>query len=91
MTHIALLGVLNGLLSCAAAIAALIFFKSYVKTRDRLFNLFGLAFLLLAVERLLIPLDVFGAEHRWWLYGVRLVAFTIIIVAILDKNRATAQ
>ncbi|HEX7020947.1 MAG TPA: DUF5985 family protein [Gemmatimonadaceae bacterium] len=88
MNHVALLGVLNGLLACAAAVAALLFFKSYARTRDRLFAQFGTAFVLLAVERLIIPLAVFGAEHQWWVYGVRLIAFAIIIVAIADKNRA---
>jgi len=90
MSHIALLGVLNGLLACAAAISALLFFKSYAKTRDRLFAQFATAFALLALERLIIPLAVFGAEHQWWIYGVRLIAFAIIIIAIVDKNRAAA-
>lgn len=91
MNHVALLGALNGLLACAAAISALLFFKSYATTRDRLFAQFGAAFVLLAVERLLIPLSVFGAEHQWWIYGVRLIAFAIIILAIVDKNLAAAR
>lgn len=90
MNRIAMLGVLNGLLSAGFGVAALLFFKSFSTTRDRLFALFGTAFALMAVERLLIPVDVMGADNRVWLYGLRLIAFIVIIYAIVDKNRAHA-
>jgi len=90
MTRIAMLGLVNGLLSCGFAVAALLFFKSYTETRDRLFMQFGSAFALMSVERLLIPLDVVRVDDRPWIYLLRLLAFIVIIYAIVDKNRAEA-
>src|SRR5262245_3864549 len=68
--------------------AVFIFFRYWRESRDRLFGLFALAFLLLMVNRTLLVF-VFGANHEERAvapYLVRLVAFLIILAAILDKN-----
>lgn len=89
MNHFALLGLVDGMLSCGFAVAALLFFKSYSTTRDRLFLLFGIAFVLMAVERLIIPLSLAGDDQPW-IYLLRLLAFVVIIYAIVDKNRTSS-
>ena len=88
MNHVAMLGLVNGILSCGFGVAPLLFFKSYATTRDRLFVLFGIAFSMMAVERLLIPLNLVSSDDRPWIYVLRLVAFVVIIYAIADKNRS---
>jgi hypothetical protein len=66
----------------------LIFFRSWRLSDDRFFALFGAAFWLLAVHW--FALAAFGAvdETRHHFYTVRLLGFLLVIVAIVDKNRA---
>jgi hypothetical protein len=78
---------LSGATMLGSAAIGLIFLRSWRRSSERLFMLFGLAFFLLALERwvfLLVPVD---SERRPWVYLVRLAAFATIIVGIIDKNR----
>jgi membrane-associated PAP2 superfamily phosphatase len=79
----------SGLLSAGYAIAALYFVKFWRQSRDRLFAFFAAAFVLLLLQRLALALmpDLF-ADSTWY-YVVRLLAFALILFAIIDKNRAT--
>jgi hypothetical protein len=64
----------------------LFFIRFWRKTRDPLLLWFGLAFWILAVERL-VPLCVAVAqENSFYIYSFRLVAFSLISTAILRKN-----
>lgn len=68
---------------------AAFFTRFWWQTRDRLFLLFGLATFLLAVHwTVLAALDV-RQEARHLVYLIRLVAFLLILAAIIDKNRAS--
>jgi hypothetical protein len=72
----------------ATATVGLFFFRFWRQTRDRLFAMFALAFWVLTVNWLALGLA--GTEEtRTVLYCVRLLAFGLILVGILDKNRAT--
>ena len=77
---------LSGFLTAGYAIVALFFLKFWKQSRDRLFGFFAVGFALLAVQRALLPV-VHPVEV---LYALRLVAFLLIAVAIVEKNRATA-
>jgi hypothetical protein len=77
---------LSGFLTAGYGIAALFFLKFWSQSRDRLFGFFAIGFALLAVQRALLPL-VHPVEV---LYALRLVAFLLIVAAIVEKNRATA-
>lgn len=79
---------LAGAIAMAYIVAGLYFLKFWRGTRDRLFLAFSSAFLLLAVQRVALVLLASDAESAVWLYGLRLVAFVVIIAAILDKNRS---
>ena len=74
--------------SCLACAAIAVFFLRYWRlSGDRLLGLFGLAFVMLAVNRIaLAALDDAG-EADAFVYLARAVAFALIVVAILDKNR----
>jgi hypothetical protein len=86
-----LLLILSGSLVMAYAVIALFFLKFRLRTGDRLFALFAAAFLLLAVQRLLLAIAGAWGENLVWLYGLRLLAFVLIIVAIVDKNRGASR
>lgn len=82
--------VVLGAVIMAATTVGLFFFRFWRQTRDRLFAMFALAFWVLAVNWLALAV-VGTSELRPMLYAVRLVAFSLIIVAIVDKNRAASR
>lgn len=77
-----------GVLTLGFAVAGLFFFRFFARTRDRLFLMFGIAFVVMSVNRILLWATGKTDETQTELYVVRLVAFAIILVAILDKNLA---
>ena len=68
--------------------AGLFFLRFWRDTRDRFFALFAAAFWALAVNWTGLALTDPPDEARTAFYLVRLVAFVLIIAAIVDKNRA---
>jgi hypothetical protein len=78
---------LQAISGTAAAGAALFFFGFWQDTRDRLFLLFACAFSLLALSWVLLAFVNPTDETRPYVYALRLVAFVLIIVATVDKNR----
>jgi hypothetical protein len=78
---------LSGLVVMGYVIAGLFFLKFWSRTRDLLFGAFSAAFALLALEQAIIA--VHGQrEELAPLYLVRLLAFILVIGAILWKNRS---
>jgi hypothetical protein len=77
-----------GAVAALACVAGLFFLRFWRTTRDRFFGFFALSFFLMALQRALIALVPRATEHMASVYGVRLLAFVVILVAILDKNRA---
>lgn len=74
--------------SATAAVAAgLFFFRFWRESRDRLFAFFGAAFWMLAVSWALLALINPSDETRPYVYAIRLVAFLLMIVGMVDKNR----
>jgi hypothetical protein len=71
----------------ACAIAGLLFLRFWRRTQDRFFLLFALAFWVLSLNRVGLALIKPVTEPHNYLYGVRLAAFVLILVAIADKNR----
>jgi uncharacterized membrane protein HdeD (DUF308 family) len=76
----------GALVACYLAVG-LFFLRFWVTGRDRLFALFALAFGVLAVQRLALSLTRTSMEDQTAFYVLRLIAFVIIIIAIVDKNR----
>ena len=76
---------MSGVLAMGYAVAGLCFVRFWRESRDRLFAWFAAAFILLALQRVLIT---FAASAGDALYLLRLAAFGLIIAAIVDKNRA---
>ncbi|MEW5791814.1 MAG: DUF5985 family protein [Pseudomonadota bacterium] len=84
-------GLMTGAIAMASLIAGLFFLRFWKKTRDRLFLFFALAFWLLAVNRVGLAFVDEALEAYTFLYLLRLLAFLLILFAILDKNRAARQ
>jgi predicted permease len=76
-----------GTLVAASAVAGLFFLRFWRDTDDRLFAMFALAFWALSANWLGLALVAESEEARTSFYLLRLLAFTLIIVAIVDKNR----
>jgi threonine/homoserine efflux transporter RhtA len=77
-----------GMLVALCVVAAAFFFRDYVLSRDRLFAFFGSAFVFLAINWAALELfPIASAESRHLAFVPRLIAFLLLIVAIIDKNR----
>jgi zinc transporter ZupT len=86
-----LLVLLSGALAALYTVIGLFFLRFRARSGDRLFAFFAAAFFLLGVQRVALTLAREWGEHTTWLYVIRLVAFVLILWAIIDKNRATAR
>ncbi|HEY2323663.1 MAG TPA: DUF5985 family protein [Thermoanaerobaculia bacterium] len=75
---------LSGVLTLGYAVAALYFLRFWRESRDPLFGWFAAAFALLACQRLILV----TMRENDILYVVRLAAFVMILVAIVQKNRS---
>jgi len=82
---------LQAVSATAAWISAAMFLRYWRETRDVLFAMFALAFTLLGVSW--AALSVFNptAHASPYIYGLRLVAFLLIITAVIIKNRERAR
>jgi hypothetical protein len=76
----------SGLITAGFVVCALFFFRFWNRTRDSLFMAFSLCFGLLAVSQALSTVLGLPQEERSWIYLIRLLAFLILIFAILRKN-----
>jgi len=75
-----------GAIAAGYALAGLFFLRYWRDTRDRLFLIFAAAFWVLAILRIALSY-VNEDEILTYLYWGRLLAFVLILAAILDKNR----
>jgi hypothetical protein len=82
---------LSGAMVAGYAISGLFFHRFWRTSSDRLFLLFAVAFYLLALQRLGLSVASTPIEDRVWLPLVRLLAFLLILAAIVDKNRGTSS
>ena len=74
-------------LTLGCFVVGLFFLRFWSLSRERLFFYFMLAFWVLAGDYLGLALLKPTTETRSALYLVRLLAFVLIIVGIVDKNR----
>jgi hypothetical protein len=74
----------------SSLIAGMFFLRFYRRTRDRLFAIFAAAFWLMGLNWLLLA-TVRQDEVNTALYTIRLLAFVLILIAIIDKNRSRAR
>lgn len=80
---------LSGMVAMGSFVAGLFFLRFRRHTQDRLFGVFAVAFFTLSIERVVLAFmgDATG-EERSYVYLIRLLAFTLILIGIVDKNLA---
>lgn len=83
--------ILSGALMMACLVTGLFFIRFWKKTYDRLFLIFSFAFFLLSVERLVLGYLGNRSEPTPEVYYIRLAAFVMILIAIVDKNRSSQK
>ena len=78
---------LSGTVVMGFAVACLLFLSYWRRTRQNLFLTFAASFFLLSVNYAWLALTNIPVEERSPLFLVRLLAFGLIIVAIVQSNR----
>ena len=78
---------LSGAIMLASLTIGLFFVRFWTQTQDRFFLLFAGAFWLFGLSRLTLVLTADPTERPLVVYLVRLAAFLVILIAIIDKNR----
>ena len=78
--------ILLGAVSLASFVIGLFFLKFWRRTHDRFHLLFALAFIVEAVNRFLLGATGALREEAPAYYLVRVLAYGLILVAIVDKN-----
>jgi hypothetical protein len=79
---------LSGAVTLGYLVGALFFVRFWRKSGERLFLMFAISFGLLALNQFLaFALDVISEPYSF-VYGIRVLAFLLIIIAIVEKNRA---
>jgi hypothetical protein len=81
-----------GVLTMATAVAALFFLRYFRRTGDRLFGFFAFSFALMSANWAShVWITPAQAPYAFRIYLVRLLAFALIVVGIIDKNRRSAR
>jgi hypothetical protein len=78
---------LQGVAAAGAWVSGLFFLRFWRDSRDSLFGFFAAAFWLLALSWTALALFSPTEDARPYVYGLRLIAFALIIAAIIGKNR----
>jgi membrane-associated PAP2 superfamily phosphatase len=76
-----------GALSAGYALAGLFFLRFWVRTRNRLFAAFAVAFWLMAFNQVVAGFSRHAQAENSAAYLLRLAAFVLIILAVLATNR----
>jgi hypothetical protein len=79
-----------GMMVMADLVAMVFFLRFWKSSGDRLFAYFAAAFFVLALQRTGLTLSTMDDTLELISYALRAVAFTLIIIGIVDKNRSTA-
>lgn len=80
---------LSGAITLGFLVASLFFLRFWRKTSDRFFLAFAAAFLLLALNQALAQWIGAADERVGYTYLLRVLAFVLILVAIVDKNMSS--
>lgn len=75
-----------GAIVLACAVIGLFFLRFWRQTRDRFFLFFAIAFWVFGISRVLLATSGALNEGPLAVYVVRLLAFMLILIAIIDKN-----
>lgn len=75
-----------GVIAAGYLIAGVFFLRFWSKTRESLLLIFACAFWLLAISQTLLGILELDREEQSWIYLIRLLAFSLIIIGIVSVN-----
>jgi hypothetical protein len=78
----------SGAATAGYLVAAAFFVRFFLRTRDRLFVAFAVAFGFFALNQAAVGLFHVATEPESLVYVLRILGFVVILAAILDKNMA---
>jgi len=81
---------LRGAIAMGHAVAGLFFLRFYMRSRDRFFLMFSIAFWMLGSIRIAMMFLADPMEQDY-LYWVRFVAYLLILAAIVSKNLPSSR
>lgn len=81
---------LQGVSSMGAYTSGVFFLRFWRERREPLFAYLGLAFFFIGLSWTLVAVLSPADEARPFVYGLRLIAFTLIIAGTVQKNRRPA-
>lgn len=82
---------LSGAVTLGYLVASLFFVRFWRKTSDRFFLAFAAAFFLMALNQALAQWIGAADERVGYTYLLRVLAFVLILVAIVDKNLSSRR
>ena len=77
----------QGMSGMACLVIMFFFLRFWRRTADRLFLMFAVAFGLMCLTRLMSAALGASEAHSGYVYTIRFLAYLLIVVAIIDKNR----
>jgi hypothetical protein len=75
-----------GVVAAGYFTAGVFFLRFWTRTRERLLLIFACAFWLMATTQTLLGVLDLDREEQSWVYLIRLLAFSLIIVGIVSVN-----
>ena len=81
---------LSGAVAFGFLVCAVFFLRFWSRTRDQLFIWFAVAFALLGAGQAWLALTDIPKEERGPIFLIRLMAFGLILWAVIRKNRTEA-
>lgn len=78
---------MTGAIAMGWLLAGLFFFRFWRHTRDRFFLWFALSFWIEFIDRVALGLVVDVGEDNPFFYGMRVIAYGLILLAIWQKNQ----
>jgi hypothetical protein len=80
-----------GALAALSVVASAFFLRFRRVAGDALFSYFSAAFLIMALNWLLLGIWGLDANSHPWVYLPRLLAYVLIVAGIVQKNRAASK
>jgi hypothetical protein len=90
MNNMVLNQVLSGMVIMGYLVASVFFLRFWRSTHESLFRIFAAAFFILAIQRSALALTTETVEDVTYLFVIRLIAYLLIAVAIIVKNRTAS-
>ena len=91
MKHQILINYLSGIVTAGFLVCGLFFLKFWNRSNDFLFLAFAAAFWLLALNVTVVTLFPASVETRSWFYLIRVLAYLLIVIAIVKKNISRSE